>query len=115
MGIYGYPGSDSLGRTDIIQSDPKSTKICLLQRLAQDMTALCYQSQISKFLKKNRRNPNLKQDSESSSQLGSGYGVLEKAANNGWVLATVKVKDLTGSKPIGDKWEWGGFTFHRAG
>jgi hypothetical protein len=29
---------------------------------------LCYQSQISKFLRKNRRNPNLKQDSESSSK-----------------------------------------------
>jgi hypothetical protein len=27
---------------------------------------LCYQSQISKFLRENRRNPNLKQDSESS-------------------------------------------------
>jgi hypothetical protein len=27
---------------------------------------LCYQSQVSKFLRKNRRNPNLKQDSESA-------------------------------------------------
>ena len=32
----------------------------------QPLTALCYQSQISKFLRENRRNPNLKQDSESS-------------------------------------------------
>jgi hypothetical protein len=32
----------------------------------QPLRALCYQSQISKFLRKNRRNQNLKQDSESS-------------------------------------------------
>jgi hypothetical protein len=29
MGIYGYPGSDSLGRADIPLSTPKSGKICL--------------------------------------------------------------------------------------
>ncbi len=43
------------------------------------------------------------------------YEALEKVANNGWVLATGKVKELTGAKPTGDKWEWGCFVFVRTG
>lgn len=43
------------------------------------------------------------------------YEALEKAVSNGWILATGKVKELTGSKPVGEEWEWGGFTFRRAG
>ncbi|MGE5655104.1 MAG: hypothetical protein ACM37W_00520 [Actinomycetota bacterium] len=43
------------------------------------------------------------------------YEALEKAVSNGWILGTGKVKELTGSRPTGDEWEWGSFTFHRAG
>ena len=37
MGIYGYPGSDSLGDTDSLLSNPKSSQIFRLQLLAQSM------------------------------------------------------------------------------
>src|SRR4028118_584291 len=54
---------------------PSGWQLSVARWVNQPLTVLCYQSQISKFLRKNRRNPNLKQDSESSSQLGSGYTV----------------------------------------
>jgi hypothetical protein len=47
---------------------PSGWQLSVARWVNQPLTVLCYQSQISKFLRKNRRNQNLKQDSESSSQ-----------------------------------------------
>jgi hypothetical protein len=51
---------------DAAANYPSGWQLSVARWVNQPLTALCYQSQISKFLRENRRNPNLKQDSESS-------------------------------------------------
>jgi hypothetical protein len=51
---------------DAATNYPSGWLLLLARWVNQPLTALCYQSQISKSLRKNRRNPNLKQDNKSS-------------------------------------------------
>src|SRR4028118_2152835 len=50
----------------LLPTIPNGWLLLVARWVNQLLTVLCYQSQTSKFLRKNRRNPNLKQNSESS-------------------------------------------------
>src|SRR4028119_80084 len=50
----------------LLPTIPSGWLLLLAKWVNQPLTGLCYQSQISKSLRKNRRNPNLKQDNKSS-------------------------------------------------
>lgn len=39
---------------------------------------------------------------------------LEQAAASGWILPTSKVAELIGTKPKGDRFDWGGFVFEKS-
>ena len=56
----------------LLPTIPSGWQLSAARWVNQPLMALCYQSQISKSLRENRRNPNLKQDSESSYKSWAG-------------------------------------------